>query len=56
MRPKGKKRDTKMGEIHTPTTVTTDLKQGKENFQSKKGIIFSAINERKGCSLTKKTR
>ena len=35
MRPKGKKRDTKMGETHTPTTVTTYLKQGKENFSIK---------------------
>ena len=35
MRPKGKKRDTKMGETHTPTTGTTDLKQGKEKFSIK---------------------
>ena len=35
MRPKGKKRDTEMGETHTPTKVTTDLKQGKENFSIK---------------------
>ena len=30
MRPKDKKRDIEMGETHIPTTVTTDLKHGKE--------------------------